>query len=519
MRTTRLLASLVLILACLPACRSWDRLARGVGGGAAPAEERINLWPLYYQDGELFSLAWPLYDQDDKGFALRPLAAVDGSRGEVLWPWISWNAEAGDWAVLPVYRRDGELGVFPVYMHGSWGTFAGPVYWHRDEQGEIDRHAVFPFYYLGDGEGVVLNYIWQEETEVRPGGWVFLPLAAAIGEWRQAGPLYWHRDTDGSWDTHGLAPFYHHSPELTVVGPAYWLWGEDGEAENYGIFPLFHIGAQTSFLGPALWARDAEGELSFALVVPAFGYGKKDDGSAFYLTPLGGQGWDAEGNTTFANILGPVYHYQRSEEQQSHNVLWPLFSRSTGPQKDSWALWPLYGESELRQRPKEGEETAAVLENKRWALAGLVRHRARPEGSSLRVFPLFSHAEPGSGGFDFADYLSLYGRDERKNSSSGHIGTPLLFSYSSGAARSRWQSLLGTCWYEREDEESEFRLLYYLYRQRNRPERTEVDLFPFVSWSTGEQAGGFSFFWRLFNYQRRGEKSGGHILFIPWGDH
>ena len=65
---------------------------------------------------------------------------------------------------------------------------------------------------------------------------------------------------------------------------------------------------------------------------------------------------------------------------------------------------------------------------------------------------------------------------------------------------------------------SSFRLLWYLYRQKTKGKQTRRDFFPFFTWDTGEERSRFSFLWRLFNWQRDGEKVGGHFLFIPWGD-
>ena len=65
---------------------------------------------------------------------------------------------------------------------------------------------------------------------------------------------------------------------------------------------------------------------------------------------------------------------------------------------------------------------------------------------------------------------------------------------------------------------SSFRLLYYLYRSETEAGRTQRDIFPFVTWDTGPDEVKVSFLWRLFRYERRGDRSGGNILFVPWGD-
>ncbi len=78
--------------------------------------------------------------------------------------------------------------------------------------------------------------------------------------------------------------------------------------------------------------------------------------------------------------------------------------------------------------------------------------------------------------------------------------------------------MLGILNYESSAERSEFNFLYYLYRQKSVGKETQRDFFPFISWDSGEKHSGFSFLWRLFSWQRHGEQTSGHILFIPWGD-
>ena len=71
-------------------CTSIERLAHNSPFTSTTSDEagkdRVNLWPLVYQNGDRLAVHWPLYDRDNKGFALRPLIARDESRWEVLLP-------------------------------------------------------------------------------------------------------------------------------------------------------------------------------------------------------------------------------------------------------------------------------------------------------------------------------------------------------------------------------------------------------------------------------------------------
>jgi len=44
------------------------------------------------------------------------------------------------------------------------------------------------------------------------------------------------------------------------------------------------------------------------------------------------------------------------------------------------------------------------------------------------------------------------------------------------------------------------------------------DFFPFVTWDSGPEKSGFSFLWRVFRWETAGDRTRGHVLFIPWGD-
>ena len=47
------------------------------------------------------------------------------------------------------------------------------------------------------------------------------------------------------------------------------------------------------------------------------------------------------GKTDFINVLGPVYHYTKSDRGESTSVLWPIWHQFDGPQRESWSLFPL----------------------------------------------------------------------------------------------------------------------------------------------------------------------------------
>ena len=59
--------------------------------------------------------------------------------------------------------------------------------------------------------------------------------------------------------------------------------------------------------------------------------------------------------------------------------------------------------------------------------------------------------------------------------------------------------------------------MYFGYRSETNNGLTSRDIFPFITWDTGPDEINVSFLWRLLHYQRKGDRRGGHILFIPFG--
>lgn len=61
-------------------------------------------------------------------------------------------------------------------------------------------------------------------------------------------------------------------------------------------------------------------------------------------------------------------------------------------------------------------------------------------------------------------------------------------------------------------------ILHLLYRFRKESDRSETIVFPFISHVKEGESERTSFLWRLFSIGKRNGKTGGHILFIPFGE-
>ena len=82
----------------------------------------------------------------------------------------------------------------------------------------------------------------------------------------------------------------------------------------------------------------------------------------------------------------------------------------------------------------------------------------------------------------------------------------------------RWHFLHILAGGEKSGEKESTHILHLLYRYRREGQRSETIFFPFVSTVRDGEDSRFSFLWRVFSLTKRGGKTGGHILFIPFGE-
>jgi hypothetical protein len=373
--------------------------------------------------------------------------------------------------------------LLPIAYFGESFHHVGPVFWNTGEAGAIDNSGLFPLAYFGSSR----NYV---------------------------GPCYWHTDELGEFESGGLFPLMRFGEGLSYAGPIWWHneRNEQGESElgSIGLFPLAHVHEDGGYAANVIWSKRQDGSLSGLHAIPLFSYKSGPLGGSRLLTPLGGHGVTATGDTTFLNLLGPVYHYRKSLTGYSVAALWPLFSMTEEPMQSRWDLWPLIGHSVARNA--DGETVASETT----ALAGIFHHSGIHDTQRLALPPLFSYRGPAGEDQDLSDQVSLVAYKESENGAHLHVGTPLLFDYESDVDSCSWHALLGAVDYESDAEGSEFNLLYYMYRQKTVGEETRVNAFPFVNYDKDGDSSQFSILWRLFNYERDGDKVGGHILFIPW---
>jgi hypothetical protein len=357
-------AGLALLLC---SCASSDRMVRispfsekGKPSSLNYDSDRVNLWPMFYKDGQVMSVVWPVVDSDPKGFAVRPFYNHEGNEYSILFPYCAWNpVEDVGWAA-PVYWRRKNFGVFPVLHksedHVSW---AGPVYWSQWGYG------FFPVFNHENND-----ISWAGPAYWSKWGYGFFPVFHKGNRISWVGPAYWsdrgfgcfsvfHYGHEFSWTS--LAYF---SEELNFAGPL-WMNLKDSSG---GVFPVYMQEGNSGWLFPLYNYRTSPSSVDFFMMFGALGmwtdssvtkdfhyrfvnafytggehsahsgfiplwYYQRKNKDSLIVTPLAGYGWNSDsGEPYFENILGPVYIHAARNNFRS--VMFPLYFQS-GTKSDS----------------------------------------------------------------------------------------------------------------------------------------------------------------------------------------
>jgi len=119
----------------------------------------------------------------------------------------------------------------------------------------------------------------------------------------------------------------------------------------------------------------------WAFPVLFFGRDRHDE-DYFGLFPLGGKLKEFLGRDTIVFVLFPLYAYSRVNDVRTHDVLWPIFSRSKGKQLSRWRVFPFYGREDM---PGRSEKHFIA-----WPFWSFARyHYPGSAGYAFVLFPLF----------------------------------------------------------------------------------------------------------------------------------
>jgi len=488
-----------------------------LGNRAVSADsETLNLYPLWWSNqgpDSSWKMLFPFFYFEQSG-AERTLLTPLGGRG-----WSTDGERAFVNVLGPIYhhsestRRDESLTAFlwPLYerrrkgeerttrVAGLWGRETSPeestTSWlfglgraHRGPEGRSRR--LWPL------------YSWADEPD--PGLLDDLTLAGRrTGEGSRESwlfPLYSSQSSDTSTNWNALLGIVHGERHGTdeASGSRWWAWPLVSRSEGAGR-PGF---ADVSTLwGSTRWDGGRHVQLGASLL-----YTRREE-----------EGPARASSSSRALI---VFSHDSAVERGAHvpapgGLVAPnrVQSESRGflfdaflSERETYHVWKpdTVGAEEARVlRAYAQTGSGAAVSDRAAALAALEAHGVVPPSE-----------EPAAVRAAIEELAQANGRTVERR----HVRLPLLFGYERADDELSWSAPLGLARYERDAESSRFSLLYYAYRSVHEGERTRRDLFPFVTWDSGPDETRFSFLWRLFRYERRGESRGGYVLFFPWGD-
>ncbi len=442
MKTTSLaFASLALGVALLASsgCASSRRMMEVSvfgEGNERLSDDRVNLFPLYYANGDKHSVLWPIGDWDDHGFAVRPLYNQQDHDYSVLFPLSSWNPQQGEGWVLTAWWNRGAFGVFPLGGAGPDWWFAGPLI-RANTHSENPGTLLFPVAYWDRDSFWMLNAWWGKQSQG------FFPLFEKGRDWWAAGPFV-------------------HANDFNLLLPvAYWdhdsLWlaelfygqnmDEKGYAKWRSLFGLMAFGERTAH-GHEWWAlplltyHDRQGEELTHVTFPVwwqFDDAKThsrtlfplfhqethaDDNFSCLITPLGGYGSTPTGDKHLLNVFGPLYWDYRAPHERitnvaglyyrindAHYALFGLGKAQVNDQGTSWRAWPLAcGES----GPGMAGQDEGFLQT-----TALFWHGTNGKCSSWHYWPLLSWGETAPTHQESDYLLGLLGDTHDTNQDTG----------------------------------------------------------------------------------------------------
>lgn len=342
----------------------------------------------------------------------------------------------------------------------------------RSQAKEADRANAFPLFYANGDSKSLLWPLMDSDKQ----GFSIRPFFNKEGnEYAVLFPLTaWNPVKGDGW-----------------VGPLYW------DKKRSVLFPLYY--RDKDHLQVLTYYQSSDCAIMFP-----FYYKNKD--SMQVLTYFSGEEYSClfpfyykentdSGQEGFYTLLGG---YSKNGDKSNYMVT-PLWWSGSSPRTDYKVLFPLF--MSFKKRTKEGK-----LYADQWCfpmlcpLASKEKTDTGTRTSSLGGF-LFDHEEIGE--MKQGDVLFCMA-DWKSDLNSSRFRFPAIFT------------LPGLVDISHKDETSKANY-FYLYSVEKKPNSVKRDIFPGITWDSGENESGFSFLWRVFEKHDRNGKKGGHIFFIPYG--
>jgi len=452
-----------------------------------------------------------------------------------LW-WQSDSAQAHSRTLFPLWHQQSNAAdgfscwITPLAGFGSNRAgdthllnLFGPLYWdyHSPKQRIINVAGLYDR--IGDAHYVLFG-LGKVQTNEQGTRWRAWPLAcgAVVGPgmsakadgFLQSSSLFWHgaNDKQSSWHCWPLLAWGEHSPNYQDSNFLLGLLGDTHQAD------------------------------------PGNGSSRDEQHRLIYRTehtrPLPGKqngSWVAQPNgsvvtsDTFATLLT---HYQRETHQQ--------LPQRTRPADDAWVglgHWlmcpqgPTWKTSQdipwqWCQNTRYNELPGSAKSHKSRSVPYPSAREIRATLATMGVKNLPAAAELASVGTRQQDRQRL----EKALLDSAVIWDtslrrfdPLLTLWQRSEEREgdgqavKDEALWGLLWnYKRNPNEASFRLLWRMYERQQEGQGKQAtvrrNIFPFLRWDSSPDKSHISWLWDMFDWHTsKDNKSGGHILFVPWG--
>lgn len=486
----------------------WDS---GAGAQSVEgAEDRINVWPLFYYREPALSILWPIFAATGAGHALIPfyeyLKDERDLRIGTIHPWLPslarFDGSSGKWRVLtlqrdkrrdtlqslPFYHQDFDdkkLWILPIVYREkdeiwtpllTWGDdikgILGPLFFrYTGSNRYTSYHLPFPFVWFARGEDFLGYRIFPVvDYESSPGSREASALLGLGGYERKSGRTsshlipFWFHEKRGSRSRFVSLPYTHlKNPrrELTNIGLFAYLKNRDSSGTYTSVlFPSFH---------------SLSGEKGKAhMVAPLYATIKKNDGGRqFYSLPF-----NYQSGGKLLNILGPLYFQRRDGETNYRTVGWPFFQQVTGPDGGWSALAPIF----FLREDASGEKLLVTPlgggawggDSKTFSLLGpaYVSHNSPGRKYRSLIWPFFIYSSQGE---DYRHHLAPLYHFERHDG----VGrfTSLPFSYKTDGSM---LNIAGPLFYRSSKDGAEYTTALFPFAHRWKKDgETRSAIFPF----------------------------------------
>ncbi len=504
----------------------------GLAGTRVDGErEQSWIFPIWYSDeepGEVDRVLFPVYYRRERGDAARVFTllgdarnAPEGSSVNIYPLWWSSNSENESWRMLlPVFywREKGDARTLLTPLGGrGWSASGethfvnvlGPLF-HRSraEDGSESRTAIlWPLLerHREDDETTmrVLPFYTHRATPVESE----TSFALGLGH-RQSSA------TGGSWRVFPLAALSRgeKQPDLLYSLTLYGEHSLGGETRRH-LFPLCH-------------SRTSDHEAESRLLLGLAGWERSQVGSEWHVWPLIARSSEVPGNGFRSSHTRLLLFFQRLTEDRPEDGYVPHSSdcdpSNLVSMRSHGFLFDLFHSKSIRYRHWPagllGAEDAEVLH--RWSSSAIDwSGGVDPRDPARARAILRAHHAPVTGYDDdsVASAVRAFAAEHAVNSESRRLHLPLLYRFDRDDDRVEWHGPLWIIDHDHDTGSSRTSVLWYGYRSETVGERTSRDIFPFITCDTAPTETTVSFLWRLFRYERRGDRRGGHVFFIPWG--